>query len=98
MSDFHVPCCDRLVLAKSWRVDEMVSLEVGRDDDSEVFEVPLRHLRNTSDYFNDRSAHFLLSAIMSLWNHLPYYHKISTKGKYIDTLQPVRNGQVLQPA
>ncbi|KAI4953687.1 hypothetical protein J4E91_002535 [Alternaria rosae] len=54
VSDAFVPCSDHNKISKRRLGHEQISLEVGQDSDSEIFDAPLRQLHNTSDYFNDQ--------------------------------------------
>jgi len=74
MSDALVPCRDHSGLPMKRRGHEMISLEVGLDSDSEVLDAPLRHLRNTSDYFNYQSVYIISSPTTSLWRFPALYH------------------------
>ncbi|KAI4921444.1 hypothetical protein J4E85_008789 [Alternaria conjuncta] len=54
MSEAFVPCSDLPGDLSKWLGPEQISLEVGYGSDSEMFDAPLRQLRNTSDYFFDQ--------------------------------------------
>ncbi|KAI4647970.1 hypothetical protein J4E93_004381 [Alternaria ventricosa] len=54
MSEAFVPCSDFPGDPSKWLGPEQISLEVGYGCDSEMFDAPLRQLRNTSDYFFDQ--------------------------------------------
>ncbi|KAG9188531.1 hypothetical protein G6011_02454 [Alternaria panax] len=54
MPNSRVPCNDPYVYSRARGAPEIVSLNVGSGDDSDVLEAPLRYLRLTSNYFNDQ--------------------------------------------
>jgi len=84
MSDALVPCRDHPGLPMKRRGHEMISLEVGLDSDSEVLDAPLRHLRNTSDYFNYQSVYIISSPTTSLWRFPALYHTKNIRRSHAD--------------
>jgi hypothetical protein len=52
--DAFVPCSHRFRLDEERSRREVVSLRVGHGNHSEVLDVNLSHLRNTSQYFHDQ--------------------------------------------